>query len=156
MPSRMRGALERKELAAQVGALVGCTGADADSEPNASGSGPATVDCGVAIDVSDPDRAPDHRTTRPASSAPCTFELLLADGSRIATKRVVCAMGPGPAFKGMRATLPWWADDLAASLAAAPHAASAASRQRVNPPSTHRVSPPRRVPSLAWSRRRSA
>ena len=33
-------------------------------------------------------------------------------------------MGPGPLFKGMRASLPWWADDLRAELSAA----SAASR----------------------------
>ena len=49
---------------------------------------------------------------------PCTFEVRLADGTQLFAKRVVCAMGPGPLFLGMRATLPWWAEDLAASLAA--------------------------------------
>lgn len=44
---------------------------------------------------------------------PCTFEIRLADGSILAARRVVCAMGPG----GMCATMPWWwADHLATSL----------------------------------------
>ena len=61
--------------------------------------------------------APPQESEPPPS--PCTFELKLDDGSTVAARRVVCAMGPGPAFLGMRATLPWWAEDLAASLAAA-------------------------------------
>lgn len=57
----------------------------------------------------------------------CTFEVRLSDGTRLAARRVVCAMGPGPMFAGMRATLPWWAEDLAASLANAPVEATNAS-----------------------------
>ena len=53
-------------------------------------------------------------------TSPCTFQVHLEDGSCLAAKRVVCAMGPGPMFAGMRATLPWWAEDLAAELAVAP------------------------------------
>ena len=60
----------------------------------------------------------------PTKAAPCTFEVRLADGSFIATRRVVCAMGPGPVFRGMDARLPWWADELAASLDTAGHAHS--------------------------------
>lgn len=45
------------------------------------------------------------------------FQVTIAEGRRFRAQRVVCAMGPGPAFKGMRATLPWWADDLRAELA---------------------------------------
>ena len=55
-----------------------------------------------------------------AGPRPCTFQVHLEDGSCLAAKRVVCAMGPGPMFAGMRATLPWWAEDLAAELAVAP------------------------------------
>lgn len=44
------------------------------------------------------------------------FEVGLADGRLFRARRVVSAMGPGPAFKGMRATLPWWADDLKVEL----------------------------------------
>ncbi len=58
-----------------------------------------------------------------ADGGACTFELTLDDGSVVAARRVVCAMGPGPAFQGMRATLPWWVEDLAAELAAAPPSA---------------------------------
>ncbi|CAD7949410.1 unnamed protein product [Amoebophrya sp. A120] len=46
-------------------------------------------------------------------------EVFLADGRRFLAKHVVCAMGPGPAFQGMRATLPWWAEGLEKALAAA-------------------------------------
>ena len=52
----------------------------------------------------------------PSASGPCTFIAVLADGTELAARRVVCAMGPGPMFLGMRATLPWWAEDLAAEL----------------------------------------
>ena len=45
------------------------------------------------------------------------FSLTLADGSTLRARRVVCAMGPGPAFAGMRAHLPWWCDELRASVA---------------------------------------
>ena len=62
----------------------------------------------------------DLRVVPPAAEGgTCTVEARLADGTVLAARRVVCAMGPGPMFRGMRATLPWWADDLAASLAAA-------------------------------------
>lgn len=44
------------------------------------------------------------------------FDVRLADGRRFTARKVVCAMGPGPAFSGMDATRPWWADELAASL----------------------------------------
>ncbi|CAD7969392.1 unnamed protein product [Amoebophrya sp. A25] len=47
------------------------------------------------------------------------FEVILADGRRFLSRRVVCAMGPGPAFQGMRATLPWWAEELGEALAEA-------------------------------------
>ena len=60
------------------------------------------------------------------TSPSCTFEVRLSDGSALTARRVVCAMGPGPAFKGMRATLPWWAEDLATSLAGSQAAAPAA------------------------------
>jgi len=56
-------------------------------------------------------------------AVPCTFKVNLADGSVIAARRVVCALGPGPLFRGMVAKLPWWADELA-SLSAAGHAHS--------------------------------
>jgi hypothetical protein len=46
------------------------------------------------------------------------FGVHLADGRLLRARRVVCAMGPGPAFQGMRKTLPWWADELGAELAA--------------------------------------
>eukprot|EP00606_Chrysophyceae_sp_TOSAG23-5_P000969 GSChrysophyteH2.ASY1.ANO1.1359.1 assembled CDS len=39
----------------------------------------------------------------------------LSDGRCITSRRVVCALGPGPAFQGMRAELPFWAHDLATS-----------------------------------------
>eukprot|EP00940_MAST-03C_sp_MAST-3C-sp2_P000349 g349.t1 len=51
-----------------------------------------------------------------SAGTPRTFEVRLADGSMLLARRVVCALGPGPAFQGMLATLPWWADDLARSL----------------------------------------
>ncbi len=47
---------------------------------------------------------------------PCTFVVRLASGEALSARRVVCALGPGPLFSGMRATLPWWAEDLAAEL----------------------------------------
>ena len=46
------------------------------------------------------------------------FEVILADGSIYMARRVVCAMGPGPAFQGMRAILPWWAEELEEALEA--------------------------------------
>ena len=49
---------------------------------------------------------------------PCTFALRLSDGKQLRARRVVCAMGPGPMFRGMRATLPWWAENLSTSLSA--------------------------------------
>eukprot|EP00400_MALV-I_sp_L67-5_P000921 gene921-1130_t len=55
------------------------------------------------------------------------FEVILADGQRLFAKRVVCAMGPGPAFQGMRATLPWWAEELEAALADDNHSSESAS-----------------------------
>jgi hypothetical protein len=66
---------------------------------------PASADGGVGVNA--------------GVTAPCTFEVHLADGTRLTARRVVCALGPGPLFRGMRATLPWWAEDLAASLAVA-------------------------------------
>ncbi len=60
----------------------------------------------------------------PTKEASCTFEVRLADGSFIAARRVVCAMGPGPVFLGMDTRLPWWADELTASLDTAGHAHS--------------------------------
>jgi hypothetical protein len=71
-----------------------------------------------------------------ASDAPCTFELLLGDGTTLHARRVVCAMGPGPAFTGMRATLPWWAEDLSAELAAASAADTAAASAAAANPAT--------------------
>eukprot|EP00939_MAST-03C_sp_MAST-3C-sp1_P001123 g1123.t1 len=44
------------------------------------------------------------------------FRVLLKDGRSFLAKAVVCALGPGPAFKGMLATLPWWANDLMSEL----------------------------------------
>ena len=40
------------------------------------------------------------------------FQVRLNDGRCFRSRRVVCAMGPGPAFQGMLSTLPWWAEDL--------------------------------------------
>jgi len=51
-----------------------------------------------------------------AEGTPCTFRLLLDDGSAVLAERVVCAMGPGPMFAGMRANMPLWCDGAAASL----------------------------------------
>ena len=42
----------------------------------------------------------------------CTFELNLRDGRKYLCRRVVCALGPGPMFSGMRSRLPDWAEDL--------------------------------------------
>lgn len=47
---------------------------------------------------------------------PCRFLLTLDDGSRVRAERVVCAMGPGPMFTGMRANMPWWYEGALASL----------------------------------------
>ena len=40
------------------------------------------------------------------------FEVFLADGQVHIAKKVVCAIGPGPAFQGMRTTLPQWVDEI--------------------------------------------
>jgi len=53
------------------------------------------------------------------AGAACSFRLRLADGTSVRAARVVCAMGPGPMFAGMRANLPWWCEAAAGSLAAA-------------------------------------
>uniref|UniRef100_A0A0G4HAD6 Uncharacterized protein n=1 Tax=Chromera velia CCMP2878 TaxID=1169474 RepID=A0A0G4HAD6_9ALVE len=44
------------------------------------------------------------------------LEVVLSDGRRFIARWVVCAMGPGPAFQGMHATLPWWAEELECAL----------------------------------------
>ncbi|GMI18314.1 hypothetical protein TrLO_g6176 [Triparma laevis f. longispina] len=44
------------------------------------------------------------------------FEVRLGDGRILTAKRVVAALGPGPAFKGMSVTKPFWAEDLEADL----------------------------------------
>mmetsp|Transcript_21251 Transcript_21251/g.62798 ORF Transcript_21251/g.62798 Transcript_21251/m.62798 type:complete len:257 (-) Transcript_21251:9-779(-) len=44
----------------------------------------------------------------------CTFLLGLSDGTEVAARRVVCAMGPGPMFQAMRSSLPPWAEGLMA------------------------------------------
>ena len=68
----------------------------------------------------------DVRAVEAVAAPPSSrFEVRLADGRLFLARRVVCAMGPGPAFQGMRATLPWWAEDLGAALAAASEAISA-------------------------------
>lgn len=43
----------------------------------------------------------------PGARPRCAFEVELAGGGVLRAKKVVCAMGPGPAFRGMRANLPW-------------------------------------------------
>ena len=40
------------------------------------------------------------------------FEVFLADGQVHIAKKVVCAIGPGPAFQGMKTTLPQWVDEI--------------------------------------------
>ncbi|CAM9311836.1 unnamed protein product [Discosporangium mesarthrocarpum] len=52
----------------------------------------------------------------PTTGGARTFEVRLDDGRRFVARHVVCSMGPGPAFQAMRATLPWWVDELTASL----------------------------------------
>lgn len=49
----------------------------------------------------------------------CLFHVHLADGRVLRARRVVCAMGPGHAFKASRDVPPWWVDELAGSLSAA-------------------------------------
>ncbi|KAL1498845.1 hypothetical protein AB1Y20_013371 [Prymnesium parvum] len=66
------------------------------------------------------------RPAAPSAGGPSGFELRLADGSAVGARRVVLAIGPGPAFEGMRKTLPWWAETLQAEL----HEAGVASRLR--------------------------
>ena len=44
------------------------------------------------------------------------FDVRLDDGRCFRAHKVVCAMGPGPAFQGMLSTLPWWAEDLSKCL----------------------------------------
>ena len=50
------------------------------------------------------------------SSEPCTFEVYLADGNVLKARKVVCAMGPGPMFKGMRPKMPCWVSQLLTEL----------------------------------------
>lgn len=49
----------------------------------------------------------------------CLFHVHLAGGQVLRARRVVCAMGPGHAFRASRHVQPWWVDELAGSLSAA-------------------------------------
>ena len=46
----------------------------------------------------------------------CSFRLVFEDGTEVLAERVVCAMGPGPMFAGMRANMPVWCEGAVASL----------------------------------------
>lgn len=52
------------------------------------------------------------------------FEVSLGEGTVYTARKVVCAMGPGPAFQGMRATLPQWADEMIADTNRVQHSSS--------------------------------
>ena len=60
----------------------------------------------------------ENATHTSSSQSAKIFEVRLGDGRVLTAKRVVCAVGPGPAFTGMRATKPFWAEDLADSMSA--------------------------------------
>ena len=56
----------------------------------------------------------DIRIIDDGSMTPRKFQVRLHDGRCLTARRVVCAMGPGPAFQGMRTELPRWAEGLTA------------------------------------------